>query len=109
MGIELELNTTRPPLVCIVPTSANITIHSAVNVNAIGYNGSRALAFVLGMVRTHGCVHSHISTCMCISTTFVCVCVCVCVLHLAEDNGGSETSIALPGIKIFHLCRFGEF
>eukprot|EP00731_Ephydatia_muelleri_P024609 Em0016g880a len=49
MGIVLELNTTKPPLVCIIPTSANITIYSAVNVNAIGYNGSRVLAFVLGM------------------------------------------------------------
>ena len=78
MGIVLELNTTKPPLVCIIPTSANITIYSAVNVNAIGYNGSRVLAFVLGMVRSHSC------ECVCCAFNIQANSVCknITVLHL---------------------------
>ena len=74
MGIVLQLNTTKPPLLCIVSTSANITVLSAINVYAEHYNGTSVLAFVLGMVRR---------VCLCgVYVMYLCFCARVCVMYL---------------------------
>ena len=51
MDMEFYLDATRPPLLQVVPNSANITIVGAVDVNVIQANKTVATAFVLNVVR----------------------------------------------------------
>ena len=51
MDMEFFLDSTTPPMLQVVPNSANITIIGAVDVNVIEANKTVATAFVLSVVR----------------------------------------------------------
>ena len=50
MGMEILLNATRPPVLQVIPSSANFTITGTLNVNVIQPNKTKVNAFILGLV-----------------------------------------------------------
>ena len=51
MDMELFLNATKPPVLQVVPNSANFTITGTLTVNVIDSNKKKVNAFVIGLVR----------------------------------------------------------
>lgn len=61
--MKLVVTATKPPVLCIVPDSANFNINGTLEVFVIQPNKTEVLAFVLGVVR-HYCKMLKLQNCL---------------------------------------------